>query len=75
MAITLAPASTANCTAIRPTPPDAPWTTTVSPAPTPVIVNACTAVDPVSIRPLACSKVSVDGVGTTLETGTTTWEA
>jgi len=35
-------------------------------------LSACTAVAPVSISPLACSNDRVEGLGTTLEAGTTT---
>ena len=68
--MTLAPRATASCTAIRPTPPLAPWISTVSPVPTSVFVNRCHAVPPASSRPAACSKLSdgrlvpdVGGVG------------
>ena len=49
--ITRAPRSRASCTADRPTPPDAPWTSTVSPSVTPVASRVCHAVAPVSSRP------------------------
>ena len=65
--ITRAPAAIASCTAIRPTPPAAPWIRTVSPAPTPTTVSACAAVTPVSIIPLASSNDSGDGLGITLD--------
>ena len=73
--MTRAPAATASWTAIRPTPPEAPWIRTVSPAPTRVTASACTAVAPVSIIPLACSNDSVEGLGITLEAGTVTSSA
>ena len=73
--ITRAPSATASCTAIRPTPPVAPWTRTVWPAPTPVTASACAAVTPVSIIPLASSNDSGDGLGITLDRGTVTSSA
>ena len=75
MPITRAPAATASWTAISPTPPEAPWTRTVPPAPTWVTVSACAAVAPVSIIPLASPNDSAGGLGITLETGTVTSSA
>ena len=56
---------------MTPTPPAAPWISTVSPAPTPVAASRCQAVTPVTISPEAWAQSSVSGLGTSADAGTT----
>ena len=71
VATTVAPRSTASCTAMTPTPPAAPWISTVSPTLTPVTASRCQAVTPATISPEAWAQSSVSGFGTNAEAGTT----
>ncbi|OUD86621.1 hypothetical protein BC477_01410 [Clavibacter michiganensis subsp. michiganensis] len=75
VATTVAPAIRASCTAMSPTPPEPPWTSTVSPAPAPTACSACAAVVPASIRPAASSSPSAAGRRTSEDGGATTWSA
>ena len=68
--MTTAPRPAASWTAMVPTPPDAPWISTVSPWCTPMAASACQAVTPVSISPLAWAQSSARGLGTSASAGT-----
>ncbi|CAM5465042.1 hypothetical protein STENM327S_00590 [Streptomyces tendae] len=71
VATTVAPRATASWTATRPTPPAAPWISTVSPLPRPIASSVCTAVTPAASSPPACSQDRATGFGTTDGAGTT----
>ena len=62
--MTRAPFACASWTIIAPTPPLAPWTSTVSPAPTPVAASVCAAVTPATMIPPAFSQLMALGLGT-----------
>jgi hypothetical protein len=68
--MTRAPRAAAICTTIKPTPPEAPCTSTVSPAPALVTVSRWTAVTPATINPPAPAQSRSAGFGTADDAGT-----
>ena len=70
------PAALPNCTSAVATPPDAPWTSTVSPSEIPPLVKSIRyAVSQAVGRQAACSHERPVGFGTTLRAGTRTCSA
>jgi hypothetical protein len=68
-ATTLAPRNFASCTSADPTPPEAPVTTTVSPAATRGLASMCSAVDHEHGKEASSASVRDDSTGYTLRAG------
>src|SRR5580692_3220385 len=73
--ITVAPARLASCTAIEPTPPAAPETTTTSPGPTLTAWTIAQAVNPATGIPPATSHGRPDGLGARFVASATVYSA
>jgi hypothetical protein len=73
--MTVAPACRASWTAIVPTPPAAPATTTVSPSPTPTARTMATAVVPATFSEPATSQGTAAGFAVRFPVSATTYSA